>query len=79
MELSIGDVVEVYFSNKYNVSGRVFGELLGIKNDRLRIAVWDATQSIMKYDEINLEVSSIVDIAKNETIELEVCDYSNLH
>lgn len=79
MELSVGDVVEVYFANKYMISGRVFGEILGLKNDRLRLSVWDASPSIIEYDEINLERSNIVDIAINLEIEVEANECSNLH
>lgn len=72
MELEIGDVVEVVFLLGYsNKTASVFGEVLGNKNNKVRLSIWEAPPRFSGYDEINIDKHKIVGVSHGTTVELD--------
>lgn len=69
MEISIGDIVEVTFLKTKDTMPTVFGQLLNANNEKITMSIWDAPEDIMEYDEININLSSIVSVELGGTCE----------
>lgn len=79
MQVQTGDIIEIMYQFTQLSTVRVFGEVLGTKNNKIRMSIWDGTDSVMEYDEIIVEVEKVVDCVKSEVAEYDYANQCFLH
>lgn len=82
MKCGKGDVVEIVYVKKNNQTVTVFGEVKVAGTEKITIAVWEAPDHILEYDELNIHVADIIDIRMGGTTQEALDDLlseSGLH